>query len=221
MNRIIIVPIVIVVMLTVLAACAVRKNEVKPEPARPQKEAVSAEDQALLDRYYAEMKQKYPEFGAIPREMLVEQVRYNEGIFQGVTFAFYFGGFRTGCQCIYSVSDSLVNDGWRLHENSFKKYYNTVFPETTAAEIRNTLTAQIREYIDANKLDGSGLTEDSLYLYWQDNDGKLCVETEYIASVTPETTTNYGCWDHAHIFGRVYVEFGNEIKLTFDGVGGS
>ena len=221
MKRRIIALVANAVMLTVLAACAVRKNEGKTEPARPQKETVSTEDQAILDRYYTEMKEKYPEFGAIPREMLVENVNYVDGVFRGVTFAFYLGGFRTGCQCMYSVMGNMDNDYWSLHENAFKKYYNTVFPETTAAEIRSKLTAQVREYIDANKLDGSGLTEDSLYLYWKDDDGKLSVNTEFIANVTPETTRHYGCGDHAHIVGRVYVEFGDEIKLTFDSVGGS
>jgi len=53
-------------------------------------------------------------------------------------------------------------------------------------------------------------------------DGRLCASSEFIAYVGDHTLKEYGCGDHAHIFGNVIVEFtDNGISLTDLGVVGT
>lgn len=70
-------------------------------------------------------------------------------------------------------------------------------------EAREELAKQIQSQIDEYKLQQS----DELLecIFWQDEDGGLYLCAEHIACVTDKTTKQFGCGDHAHLFGRVKV----------------
>ena len=45
-----------------------------------------------------------------------------------------------------------------------------------------------------------------ILIFLQDYDGKLSICTEWIAKVTEQTTMQFGCGDHAHVFAEYVIE---------------
>lgn len=177
------------------------------ELVKPDKTAFEPEKQALADEYYLKMKEQYPEFGQIPRDLLFEHVFIDDEGYFSVEFEFCYGGARTDCSCRFSSPNQTYPEGrWTLHENGFKKFYKTGITMHEMKAIREDLTNQVINYINEYKLANSGVTPDNIMIFLQDYDGKLSICTEWIASVTDQTTKEFGCGDHAHVFGEYVIE---------------
>lgn len=164
-----------------------------------------AEKREILDQYYDQMVVKYPEFGKIPREMLQEDIseEISEDKFFKVSFTFYFGGRPTGCKCTFSREPYSAEGKWELEENEFKKFYQSGLTEEQMAELEEMAYLQIDAYIEKYKLKRS---DDRMGIYFTVVNGEPCAQSESIADVTPFTTKEFGCGDHAHIFGTVVID---------------
>lgn len=176
--------------------------------AKPVKQALSAEDQSLVNSCYRELCRRYPHFGAIPREMLLESVnRGRDGAVVAVRFTFCLGGIQTDCECTYFPASLHSGSRWELREDEFRKYYQSGLTEAEMSRIKAELTGQIRAQIESYHLALQEPLEDEIHLYWSaDPDGRLCAMAECIAGVTPQTTREFGCGDHAHLFGKVPID---------------
>ena len=170
----------------------------------------TAEEQAIIDKYYQEMCAQYPSFASIPRENLREiYYKSSESEYFNVMFQFCLGGVGTGCECRFATSPRYPEGKWDIEENEFSRFYDRTMTGEQMADIRHCLYEGVKSYYDRNHLknkDGCELTEDSIYLVWQYRDGKYYASTEQIGYVTLLTTKKYGCGDHAHVFGSVTVD---------------
>ncbi|MBQ7699825.1 MAG: hypothetical protein IJT49_05735 [Clostridia bacterium] len=175
------------------------------ELVKPDKTVFTPDKQALADEYYLKMKELYPEFGQIPRDMLLEYVFIWEDGYFTVEFEFCYGGAQTDCRCRFSTSPKYPEGCWTLQENGFKKFYQTGITAAEMKKIREDLAKQVIDYINEYKLENK-VTPDKLLIFCQDYDGKLSICTEWIAKVTEQTTTQFGCFDHAHVFGEYVIE---------------
>lgn len=224
MKKLLTIPALILVLL--LASCTASS----PAPqasgsgnsniACPEKEELSPEMQALADRYYEELKDNYPEFYAIPRELLSEYVCSDD--YLTVAFGFCLGGYATEYNCEFSTSPAYPDGHWDMFGEEFSPFSNCVLTADEVAEIKTMLFDSISAYIGEYRLDPRELSAETVRLTWNVIDGKLYACTEEIAAVTDETTREFGCGDHAHVFGKVLVEFteGGAV-LTDMGASGS
>ena len=188
-----------------------------PPYAKPEKTEFTAEQQEMVDRIYNEMVEKYPDFGKIDRDMLLEDVLYadNNTI---VKFSFCLGGIPTLYQCIYTENVGGVKD-WQILGEEFKPFSEWQINEYSVGDIKGMLAYEMLNLMKADKLDTDNFDSKELNIIWSvGSDGKLYATTEYIASVTEKTEKHYGCVDHAHVFNKVRVEiedteYGKEIDL--------
>lgn len=176
------------------------------ELVKPDKTVFTPDKQALADEYYLKMKELYPEFGQIPRDMLFEYVFIGEEGFFTVEFEFCYGGAQTDCRCRFSTSPKYPEGRWTLYENGFKKFYQTGITAEEMKAIRIDLAGQVIDYINEYNLENAGVTPDGILIFLQDYQGKLSVCTEWIAKVTDQTTMQFGCGDHAHVFAEYVIE---------------
>lgn len=169
----------------------------------------SAEKQAMLDQYYDQMVLEFPKFGEIPREMLLESVSndISDDKFFEVTFTFCFGGRPTGCRCTFSREPRATQGKWELEEDEFKKFYQSGLTSDQMAELQKMVRSQINERIEKYKLDKNDRPS-GMYLYVVN--GEPCAQEESIADVTVLTTKEFGCGDHAHLFGTVILDVETE-----------
>ena len=174
------------------------------EFVKPEKTVFTPDKQALADEYYLKMKELYPEFGQIPRDMLFEYVFIWEDGFT-VEFEFCYGGVQTDCRCRFSTSPKYPEGHWDLYENGFKKFYQTGITAEEMKAIREYLANQVIAYINEYKLENK-VTPEKLLIFCQDYQGKLSICTEWIARVTEQTTKEFGCFDHEHVFGEYVIE---------------
>ena len=185
----------------------------------PQKNTLTEEEQAFADRAYALLKEQYPEFYRIPRALLNESVYI--GDFQRVQFSFCLGGYRTDYSCLYSVDSQNPDGQWEQYGEELAPFSDLVMKKEDLASLKAMLIASVSAWIEENRLTGAP-TDETLNLYWTLDEGKLYAETEVIAAVTEETTKEFGCGDHAHVFGSVLVEFTDGgVRLTDLGANGS
>lgn len=185
----------------------------------PEKAEMTEEEQAIADRYYEELKEVYPEFANIPRELLSERVSIDE--YTDVTFTFCLGGCPTDYKCVFSTSPRFPEGQWYMYGEEYAGFADRVLTKGEMASIRTMLFNSVSAFVEENKLDGSGLNADEIHVCWYLHDGKLYALTEYIANVTQETTETFGCLSHAHVFGRVLVEFaeGGAVLTDNEGIG--
>ena len=96
------------------------------------------------------------------------------------------------------------------------------FSDQETSEIRSMLWRSICGYIDVCKLDCSDKPDsDALVMFWEQDGGQLLARAEWIADVTSWTTREFGCINHAHIYGRVTVSFSGDRMVLTGSVGGS
>lgn len=221
MKRLILLCLALLLSLAALAGCADPASVPSgntPAGNPPDTDAVpapqpehTAEEQAIIDKYYQEMCGQYPSFASIPRENLREiYYRSAESEYFDVRFQFCLGGVGTGCECRFATSPRYPEGKWDIDENEFSRFYDRTMTGEQMADIRHRLYEGVESYYDRNHLknkDGSELTEDSIYLVWQYRDGKFYASTEQIGYVTLLTVKKYGCGDHAHVFGNVEIDF--------------
>lgn len=182
--------------------------------AKPEKTEFSADQRETVDRAYNEIIEKYPDFGKIPREMLLEEI-YSADNNTNVLFRFCLGGVPTQYICSYSHNIGVsVSNCW-ISGEEFKPFTDWQIPEHSMGEIRSMLAKQTLLIMKAEKLDTGSFDRDKLVIYWSvDDDGQLYANSEYIASVTDETEKQFGCEGHAHVFNKVSVTIsGNTITL--------
>ena len=166
------------------------------------KESYSDQEQSLLDHYYDKMLLEFPEFGKIPREMLYEKIIWDNEDME-VSFTFYFGGRSTDCECTFRKTKTNPEGEWELKEDAFKKFYQSGLSKAQMEELEAMAAEQIDAYIEKHRLKPS---KDKTGIYFQVVDGEPCVCMECIADVTLFTTKEYGCGDHAHVFGTVILD---------------
>lgn len=186
----------------------------------PEKPRMTNEEQAVADKYYEELREVYPDFARIPRELLRESVSVDR--YTSVIFTFCLGGRATNYRAMFSTGPRFPEGKWSIEGEDYAEYAGCVLTEGELASIRAMMFDSVSAYVEENKLDGSGLNAEDLLFAWQQKDGKLYAFSEFIANVTPETTASYGCVSHAHVFGSVLVEFteGGAV-LTDNGASGS
>ena len=123
----------------------------------------------------------------------------------------------TVCLIFTSCAATSVQREYTAEENAYvDNVYNKLtatYPEyadhqkddlkARLVEARDELAKQIQSQIDEYKLQQS----DELLecIFWQDEDGGLYLCAEHIACVTDKTTKQFGCGDHAHLFGKVKI----------------
>ena len=197
-----------------------------PSPAasasavRPEKFELTEKEQELADRYYELLKEQYPEFAAIPRELLKERVFIGEEYFD-VSFQFCLGGAETNYECTYSTSPAYPEGKWEMFGNDYAQFASRTLSESELESLKNMLYDSMNAWIEDRGLEKGDLSPEDLQLYWAIEDGGLCACAEEIVSVQAQGTTEYGCGDHAHVFGKVLVEFtDNGVKLTDLGTSG-
>ena len=176
----------------------------------PAKKEFSQEEQKTLDQYYDKMISRYPRFAAIPRKLLLESIyKPKNSEYWEVSFTFCFGGIPTDCVCTFSTSPRYPAGHWELKENEFSAFYQSGLDESTMTKIQTSLAKGISECIEANHLEKASISAENLPIYWEIEDGKIYAGCEVISNVTPDTTNQYGCGDHAHVFGKILVEPSN------------
>ncbi|MBO4769946.1 MAG: hypothetical protein J5563_04110 [Clostridia bacterium] len=184
----------------------------------PEKRILNEEQQDIADRYYAEMIERYPQFGEIPREMLFEYV-YHDNLITSVEFTFCLGGIKTDCHCLYQYGEKAPDGEWHVYENGFQKLYEKGISDEIVSEIRSMLEKQTKRYVRSHALKDDG---EYIPLMWSERDGKLCACSELIAHTTLFTLKKYGCGDHAHVYATVVLDIsGGSVTLTNGGVTGS
>ena len=182
--------------------------------AKPNQAEHTEEEQKLLDRYYSEMVEKYPQFKEIPRDMLWESV-WRSGDFSEVTFAFCLGGAATGCECQFRTSKKNPDGEWTVTENEFRQFYTSGLSEELVSTIKTQISDGILSCAKANHLELKTEAGTEQYFTWEIIDGKFYASAEAIGNCTPLTLKKFGCGDHAHIFARIRVEFaGDQISLS-------
>ena len=179
-----------------------------PDPvAYPRKAELTAEEQAIADRYYEQLKDVCPEFYAIPRELIYEKVFIDSDGDVTVDYWFCLGGCRTDYRWSFDVSPVFPEGNWTVFGEEFAPYADRVLTEGQMASIKGMLYDSVSSWINERRLEAGDLSAENTVLFWIISDGKLCADTEVIANVGPDTVGNYGCLSHAHVFGSVCVEF--------------
>ncbi len=188
-------------------------------PVCPEKPAFNAEEQALADRCYEQMKERYPEFAAIPRELMQEWVSLGE--YEEASFTFCIGGYKTDYECDYMTGPDAPEGIWELYGEEYAPLADRYLTEDELASLERMLTDSISGYVDEKRL-GMEPSAGELHLFWTLEDGRLYANAEEIAYVTDETVGSYGCGGHAHVFARAAVDItGSGAKLTDLGASGS
>ena len=174
----------------------------------PEKKALSAEDQELADRCYALLEEEYPEFYKIPRELMLERVD-RDGKYYSVEFIFCLGGCSTFATYKFATAHPYPEGKWFTYGDIYGYEFtpDSVLTEAEVAMIKTLIADSISAYIDENKLKTTEVSTEKMHLMWTVFEGKLCAMSEEIAYVTDETTEKYGCGDHAHVLGLVFVDF--------------
>ena len=185
----------------------------------PAKMELSEEEQEIADRCYELFKQEYPLFADTPRELIREYVHTDD--YLSVTFIFCLGGYSL-YNCQFSTSPRNPKGEWSCDDTNCEVFHDKVLTEDQVAAIKSMLFDSVSAYIDEYHLDKGDLSLDKVRIYWQYYNDKLTAEFEQIAYVTADTTKDFGCGDHAHVFGLVQVDFTeNGIRLTDLGARGS
>lgn len=189
-------------------------------PASPvikaDKRLLDEAQQKIADHYYELMKERYPAFGEIPREMLDEFVY--EGDYLSVSFTFCLGGEPTNYRCEFSTSPLHPEGKWDICGEQYALFAGCALTEADLSAINAMLAQSMKTWAKERYLDGA----EPGNLYWSVVDGKLYAFAEAIGDVTEEATETFGCGDHAHIFGEVLVEFSDgKVTLTDLGANGS
>lgn len=210
---------IILVLTLSLALALVSCAAVERKPVCPEKPAFNAEEQALADRCYEQMKERYPEFAAIPRELMQEWVSLGE--YEEASFTFCIGGYKTDYECDYMTGPDAPEGIWELYGEEYAPLADRYLTEDELASLERMLTDSISGYVDEKRL-GMEPSAGELHLFWTLEDGRLYANAEEIAYVTDETVGSYGCGGHAHVFARAAVDItGSGAKLTDLGASGS
>ena len=187
---------------------------IQPPYATPEKKEFTAEQKETVDRVYNEMLEKYPDFGKIPREMLLEEIT-EENLNTTVTFTLCLGGLPTSYQYVYN--HSIGGGGAKIFVSGqeFKPFSEWRIPENSMGTIRSVLYNQTRNLMRAEKLDLEKLNMNDLSISWSvGENGELYANSEYIADITDKTVNQYGEDGHAHVFNKVRVVIeNNEISV--------
>lgn len=188
--------------------------DVEPPYAKPEKKEFTAEQKEMIDRVYNEMLEKYPDFGKIDRDMLLEDVLYagNNTI---VKFSFCLGGIPTSYQCTYTENAGGYK-GWQILGEEFKAFSDWQIPEHSVSEIKSMLKEQTLLIMKAEKLDTDNFDLNKMSITWSvDGDGRLFANSEYIASVTEKTAGGYDK-GRARVCNKVRVTI-KDNNITLDG----
>ena len=187
-----------------------------PDPvAYPKKTELSAEEQALADKYYELLKDACPEFYAIPRELINETVFVDSEGDVTVDYWFCIGGCRTDYRCSFDTSSVFPEGNWTVFGEEFAPIADRVLTEGQMASVKQMIFDSVSAWINEKHLENGLSSIDDVIIFWTVNEGKLCADTEVIAHVGPDTEETFGCIDHAHVFGRVQVDFTDSgVELT-------
>ncbi len=178
------------------------------------------EEQAYADRYYAEMVEKCPEFGKIPREKLWESIPLGgEGDFADFYFCIGSIGTDYGCSCNdheygYQEYNDALN-GWRISGKEFEQFVDFQLSQTVNDAIIELLKKNVRAYAEENGLQLARFVDrdpddilERCGFHYDDKNGL------YVQSVTITDPTEPGAVS-GHIYAAVGVEIsGDMITLT-------